>query len=155
MGKLLFRIARLKILGTFVGLVFAYFPFLIPIKKISKNADAVAFFHPAPSYPNHILIIPRKIARTVFHLSADDFIAIVKMAEKIRGSNNTLLINGGIRQDVMQAHFHLFLGNKDFELKREKKNFWEAFDISELKAKEAFSILIRFEEDSSHSVYIV
>ena len=156
MGKLLFYIARLKMLGTFVGLAFAYFPFLIPIKKISQNANAVAFFHPAPSYPNHVLIIPRRVAQTVFNLSVNDFKEVIKMAEKIRGDNDTLLINGGSRQDVMQAHFHLFLGSKNFENKNPPiKNFLESFDISELASKKAFSILIRFKKDGSQSIYFI
>jgi len=155
MGKLLFRIARLKMLGTFVGLAFTYFPFLIPIKKISQNAKAVSFRHPAPSYANHILIIPRKVAQTAFHLSSDDFVEVIKMAEEIRGENNALLINGGSRQDVMQAHFHLFVTDKEFENRKEELNFWEPFDISELKSKEAFSILILFDKNNSHVVYFI
>ena len=114
MGKLLFRIARLKVLGIFVGLAFAYFPFLIPVKKVAQNKKVVAFRHPSPSYPNHILIIPRKIARTMFHLSGEDFSAVIEAATKIRygdTSNFVLMINGGKRQDVMQAHFHLFSEN--------------------------------------------
>jgi len=34
MGVILFRIARLRIMGTLVGLIFTYFPFLIPVRKI-------------------------------------------------------------------------------------------------------------------------
>ena len=155
MGKLLFRIARLKMLGVFVGMAFAYVPFLIPIKKISQNANAVAFFHPAPSYTNHILIIPRKVAQTVFHLSPEEFIAVIKMAKEIRGSNDALLINGGRRQDVMQAHFHLFAASSNFEDRKEEKDFFESFNISKLKSKEAFSILIRFGENGLQTAYFI
>ena len=155
MGRFLFRIARIKVLGAFVGLAFAYFPFLIPVKKISQNDNAVSFLHPAPSYTNHILIIPRKVAQTVFDLSSNDFIAVIKMAEKIRGGNNALLINGGSRQDVMQAHFHLFLEDKNFDSAKEEKGFLESFDLSRLKFKEAFSILIRFEENDLKTAYFM
>ena len=114
MGKLLFRIARLKIMGTFVGFVFAYLPFLVPVRKITQNKYAVAFKHPAASYPDHVLIIPRKIAYTVFSLSHQDFLEVIQVAVKIRHGDNrdfVLVINGGKRQDVMQAHFHLLTDN--------------------------------------------
>ena len=165
MGKILFRIARLKILGTLVGFVIAYFPFLIPIKKIMQNKKAVSFYHPAASYPNHILIIPRKIARNIFSLSEEDFFEIVEMAVKIHKPDNVdcvLLINGGKRQDVMQAHFHLFMGNLVLqkELPREKgkafamsdKLFWGNIVsdlhklINDYGASEiAFSMFVQFE----------
>lgn len=133
MGKIFFRIARLKILGTLVGFVIAYFPFLIPIKKIMKNKKAVSFYHPAASYPNHILLIPRKIARNIFFLSEEDFFEIVEMAVKIHKPDNVdcvLLINGGKRQDVMQAHFHLFTGNLVLQkgLSKEKRKTFSQSD---------------------------
>lgn len=105
MGKVLFRIARIRAIGAFVGLIFAYCPFLVPIKKIMQNAKAVSFPHPSPSYPNHILIIPRRIARDVFCLSPSDFIEVISMAIKIRESNDgdfALIINGGSRQEVIK-----------------------------------------------------
>ena len=114
MGKFLFRISRLKIMGTFVGFILTYFPYVVPVKKIMQNRKAVSFKHPSPTYENHILIIPRKIAHTVFCLSDEDFLAIMEMAIKIHEDSIddfVLLINGGKRQDVMQAHFHLFTGN--------------------------------------------
>ena len=101
-------------MGTLVGFVITYLPFLIPVKKIIQNKKAVSFYHPSASYPNHILIIPRKIVRNIFCLSENDFYEIFEMAIKIRGTDGNdfvLLINGGQRQDVMQAHFHLFTGN--------------------------------------------
>lgn len=113
MKKLIFRVARLKIMGTFVGLAIAYIPALIPVKKVARNQKAFAFYHPVPSYPDHILVVPRKVARTVFSLTADDFLEIVFLAICIREDDDddfTLMINGGQRQDVMQAHFHLFTG---------------------------------------------
>ena len=114
LGRLLFRIARIKVIGTFVGFMFTYCPFMIPIKKIQQNKFAVSMKHPIASYQNHVLIIPRKLARNIFCLSTSDFSEIIKMAKKIRDKDDrdfVLLINGGNRQDVMQAHFHLFTGN--------------------------------------------
>ena len=47
-------------------------------------------------------------------MSGDDFQAVVDMAVNIYAKTDedfVLLINGGNRQDVMQAHFHLFPGD--------------------------------------------
>ena len=140
-GKLLFRIARLKILGVFVGIAFAYFPFLIPVRKIEQNKKVVAFRHPAASYPDHILIIPRKIARTMFHLSGEDFLEAIEMAMRIRGKDNAdfvLVINGGKRQDVMQAHFHLFTGNWVAS-----KGLCTKWDANFLRSKESIGSSLR------------
>ena len=167
MGKFLFRIARLKIMGAFVGFVFAYFPYLVPVKKLMQNEQAVSFRHPSPVYPDHILIIPRKIARTVFCLSAESFLAVIEMAVKIRENDVgdfVVLINGGEKQDVMQAHFHLFTGNlvSDKKLSREtgvkflpsKELFWEQavpnlYEILKQSgvSEESFSMFIQFEKD--------
>lgn len=187
MGKFLFHIARCKIMGSFVGLIFAYFPFLVPVKKIMQNKKAVAFKHPSPAYPNHILIIPRKIARNMFCLSEEDFLGVIEMAVKIRlvfkndDSDSVVLINGGKKQDVMQAHFHLFAGNiaaqKDLSKEigntfissdgsdKTDKIFWEQivsnlhnllkqYNISET----SFSMVIQFEkafDPTAYTVYFV
>ncbi|MCL1858563.1 MAG: HIT domain-containing protein [Oscillospiraceae bacterium] len=175
MGKLLFCIARLKIMGTFIGFVFAYFPFLVPIRKIMQNKKVLSFNHPSACYPNHILIIPRKIARNIFCLSDEDFSAIIEMAVKIRENDDrdfVLLINGGKRQDVMQAHFHLFTDNlasrkelikgtgKTFSVSN--KLFWKQI-ISNLNdllkqngvSETSFSMFVQFEKDIKPSLYFI
>lgn len=150
-------------MGTFTGFVFAYFPFLVPVRKVMQNKRVVSFYHPAPSYTEHILIIPRKIAKTVFSLSADDFLAVIAMATQIRRGKTgdfSLLINGGGRQDVKQTHFHLFTGNTAAEkgLKKEDgmllsndETFWgeTVYNLKNLLSQKNisqnnFSILIQF-----------
>ena len=169
MGKLLFRIARLKIMGTFVGFILTYFPFVVPVKKIIQNKKAVSFKHPSASYPNHILIIPRKIARNIFCLSDDDFLAVIEMAVKIREKDNrdfVLLINGGKRQEIMQAHFHLFTDNLVFRMNLPKetgKPFSQSDKLSNLHeslkqheiSEKSFSMFIQFENGFDPSVYFI
>ena len=165
MGKLLFRIARFKIVGAFVGFAFAHFPFLVPIRKILCSKKAISFAHPVAVYPEHVLIIPRKIARTVFHLSSDDFEAILEMAVKIRYGDNrdfVVMINGGRRQDVMQAHFHLFTENLATE-KGLAKKIDSAFSISDLRSilkqhqvpEESFSLVVQFEKGAEPVMYLM
>lgn len=169
MGKLLFRMARLKILGVLVGFVLAYLPFLVPVKKVMQNKRVMAFKHPAPSYSGHVLIIPRKVAQTVFHLTSDDFAEVMAAAETIRqgGSQDfVLVINGGARQDVMQAHFHLFTGN----LAKQKtlvNNLGAAHRLTDAAfdlrhslrqhkvSESAFTIVIQFESYGAPTVYFM
>jgi len=82
----------------------------LPVKKILITREFAAVRHPVPSYPDHILIVPRKIARNVFCLNGSDIRGAIETAKKIVKNRGRyiLLINGGDRQDVMQAHFHLF-----------------------------------------------
>lgn len=175
MGKLLFRIARLKALGTFVGMVFSYCPFLVPVKKIMQSNKAVSFKHPSASYPNHVLIIPRKIARSIFYLTYEDFLAIIDMAIKIRHDYKgdfALIINGGKRQDVMQTHFHLFTGNIVIQKRLNKEMgktflptdslFWQnvVFSLHDLisqygMTEESFSMLIQFDMNYEPMLYII
>ena len=175
MGKILFRLARLKIMGTFVGFILAYFPFLLPLKKIIQNKKAISFNHPSPVYPNHILIIPRKIARNIFCLSDEDFLAIIEMGVIIREKDDrdfVLLINGGKRQDVMQAHFHLFTGNlvSKNDLPKETGKTFSILDklflnqiVSDLHdllkqngvSEASFSMFIQFENNVEPSVYFI
>jgi len=162
-------------MGTFVGFILAYLPFLVPVEKIIQNKKAVSFKHPSASYTNHVLIIPRKIARNIFCLSDEDFSAIIEMAVKIRENDNrdfVLLINGGDRQEVMQAHFHLFTGNLAYEkaLFREAgiicspsdKLFWEqlVYDLHDLikqngVSETSFSLFIQFENNADPLVYFI
>ena len=140
-----------------------------------QNTKTVSFPHPSASYQDHVLIIPRKVARNVFCLSPDDFIDIINMAAEVRKDDNrdyVLLINGGSRQDVMQAHFHLFTGNFAAHKGCAKENgqafyhpdkdFWIQLTsrlhdlIKECGVSDnAFSIFIQFEKNSLPIVFFV
>lgn len=111
----LFKIARSPIGHFIVGWVFAYASFLLPVKRLYETKTIIAFHHPKPSYqPIHILIIPKKIIRSVNALTAVDgntLIEIVQtanhIAQQINLKHYQLIVNAGAYQDVMQLHFHL------------------------------------------------
>ena len=176
MGKFLFRIAKLEIMGAFVGFALAYCPFLVPVKKIMQNKYAISFMHPSAVYPDHILIIPRRIVQTVFCLSNKDILEIIEMAIKIRQDDNrdcVLMINGGKKQDVMQAHFHLFTGNL-IEIKKLSNKIGSSFLLQDKQnaditigsslhsllrqhniSEESFSLIIQFKKDADLSIYLL
>ena len=174
MKKFLFKLSRRRFMGLPIGFILTYFPFLIPVKKTACNKKVVSFHHPAPAYPNHILLVPRKIVKTIFHLNAEDFFEIVTMAAKIYqdiDTNFTLLINGGERQDVVQAHFHLFtddngskklLNENGIGFLPDDKFFWGqiAGNLHTLLAQNGisencFTMLAQFKKNTKPSLYFI
>ena len=140
-----------------------------------QNKKAISFLHPKPIYQEHVLIIPRKIAKTIFALTSNDFVAVIDMAIKIRDGNRSdysLVINGGDRQDVMQAHFHLFSENLASKKGLHKKQgkafippdepFWKHVSgnirdylLHNGLSEKSFSMLVQFEADAEPMVYFI
>ncbi|MCX4341509.1 MAG: hypothetical protein OSJ72_17975, partial [Lachnospiraceae bacterium] len=58
--KILFRMAKSPFMGSMVGEAFQYCSRLIPVKKIYNGKEVIAFYHPQPSYQNHVIIVPKK-----------------------------------------------------------------------------------------------
>ncbi len=104
------RIARRGWAGALLSFSIRHFYRALPLKRLSEDADVVAFFHPVPSCDPHILIVPKQRARTVFDLSEPGFYAALRMGADIARRYEVplqLRINGGARQEVLQTHFHL------------------------------------------------
>lgn len=88
--------------------------FLIPAERLRETATLLAFHHPQPSYPVHILIVPKKKIDSVGELSAADadftielFQTVHSLAVELNLSGYRLIVNGGAYQDVPHLHFHL------------------------------------------------
>ncbi len=112
--KLMFRVARLKFMGTLLGFSFTYLQGYLPLNKVYLSKSLYCFFHPVPFFEPHVLIIPRKIVRTLFDITNENLFVDVLNAsiiinEKLDKPLNEFVVfaNGGIRQDVMQVHFHM------------------------------------------------
>ncbi len=115
LARTLFDIALSPSMGTVVGWGFEHVSPLLPLERVLLTNKVVAFQHPRPSWSEHILLIPRKQVATVFDLLENkaDLESIYKVAHDVFLSHHfdaekyALLVNGGIRQDVKQVHFHL------------------------------------------------
>ena len=90
--------------------------FAIPVHRLRETDTLLAFEHPKPSYPLHILIVPKKAIASVMQITAADtpFLADVfqtvqsLVAEyQLEARGYRLICNGGENQDVPQLHFHL------------------------------------------------
>lgn len=114
--QLLFRLAKAPWMGRAVGLAFRHCAWAIPVKKVFCSRDILAFEHPRPAYPNHVIISPRKPVQTLLDMAehAGDFIKVWDAVQAIWEQHPAyhdgfmLVANGGKRQEVQQVHFHLF-----------------------------------------------
>jgi len=118
MSHFLMSLARTWIGGLLIHWVIAHFSFAIPGDKLINNDVLLAFHHPTPSYPFHILIVPKSKYRSLTVLPSDDllfekalFEAVNNIVEKFNLSSYRLIVNGGDFQEVDHLHFHLISDN--------------------------------------------
>ena len=99
-----------------MGWIFAHMSFALPVKRLRETDTLLAFHHPSPAYPLHILLVPKKALRGLGDLTAEDagFLAdVVRIVQslvseyKLEQSGYRLIANGGAYQDIPQLHFHL------------------------------------------------
>ncbi len=90
--------------------------FAIPVHRLRETDTLLAFHHPQPSHPVHIVLVPKKALASLAALTpADapfmlDLFASVQSLVTELGLEQTgyrLITNGGPYQSVPQLHFHL------------------------------------------------
>ena len=110
---------RSPLIGRIVVWIFIHMNFMIPVPRLFETDTLLAFDHPAPSYPVHILLVPKRPIASLEALSdADrdllmDLFACVRklVAERqLAERGYRLIANGGAYQEVPQLHFHLISG---------------------------------------------
>jgi diadenosine tetraphosphate (Ap4A) HIT family hydrolase len=116
LGHLAFKIALNPSIGSLVGYGFEYAAPLLPVRKLFLTPKTIVFYHPRPAWKTHYLVIPRKKIKNLFQLTEPSkhvyFRDVLLSASKViwdqlEPTCYALIVNGGIRQDVMQVHFHL------------------------------------------------
>ena len=112
----LFWVARSRVASWFIGWSFAHMSWVIPVKRLHETETLMAFHHPKPSHPIHILIVPKRQRASLMALTdadADfmrDLFATAQILVRqlgLEATNYRLIVNGGAYQDVPQLHFHL------------------------------------------------
>ena len=92
---------------------------IVPVDRLEETELVVAFYPPRPSYPVHVLIVPKRAVRSLTALSPTDMPAVtdaIRVAGRLvqrlglEQQGYRFLINGGAYQDVQQMHFHLISG---------------------------------------------
>lgn len=116
MKRCLFYFARTGLGGWLLHWVFAYCSFLIPGEKLIETDSLVAFHHPQPAYPLHILIVPKARYNSLQDLPSKDhkfelelFQAVNELVDtcNLIPSGYRLIVNGGNSQEDPHLHFHL------------------------------------------------
>jgi histidine triad (HIT) family protein len=92
---------------------------LLPVNKILETDSLLCFYHPQPTYPVHILLVPKKDIRDLSQLDPmkdeflpDLFVTVSKLVDELglEQKGYRLIINGGEYQEFPQLHFHLVSG---------------------------------------------
>ena len=116
MNRFLFSLAKTWVGGVILHWIIAFFSFAIPGEKLIETESLLAFHHPAPSYPLHILILPKAKYRSLMDLPTEDsvfesglFEAVKELVDRfsLDGLGYRLIANGGSYQEVDYLHFHL------------------------------------------------
>lgn len=111
-----FKLARTRLGEFMLGLLFSSFSFAIPLSKLRDTEALIAFFHPQPSYPTHILLVPKRKYRSLIDVSPDDVELMKELLDVVSSlveefdletAGYRLIVNGGETQDVKLLHFHL------------------------------------------------
>ncbi len=120
--KLLFKIAKGPFMGKVVGNAFQHCSWAIPVKKVYNSKEIIAFYHPQPSYENHIIISPKRAVKNLQQMALDSFSNyFVKTWEAAKdicvmrpeyNDSFVIVANGGKRQEVQQVHFHMFTNHE-------------------------------------------
>ena len=118
---LIFRICRAPRMahGAAQGLHFLFtrMSFAIPVHRLRETSTLLAFYHPQPAYPLHILLVPRRAVASLTALDpvrdaaflTDLFAAVQSLVAELHLEQDgyRLIVNGGQFQDFPYLHFHL------------------------------------------------
>jgi len=118
------QVARWRPARPLVAFIFKTMLPFMPFERLVENDHWMAFNHPQPDYPLHILILPRKFLASIEDVSAEDlefhndFYEIVQalIAEfELNCRGYRLITNGGPNQQIPYWHWHLIsdLGGND------------------------------------------
>ncbi len=115
-SRIAFKIARTRFSRFWIGMLFNRFPADLPLKYIRQSEKLVVFYHPAPSYPLHILLVPKKKISGIEAIGAEDNEWLVELYQCVQcivdefnlaERGYRLVVNGGKYQEIPQLHFHL------------------------------------------------
>jgi histidine triad (HIT) family protein len=88
--------------------------FAIPVRRLHETETLMAFYHPKPAYPFHVLLVPKKAILSLQDLDVRDTIFLADLYSTVQNIVHEfqlpayrLIVNGGEYQDFPQLHFHL------------------------------------------------
>ena len=112
----LLALARSRVGRNLVHWAFRYMTVALPIARLRETDTLVAFHHPRPAYPLHILLVPKKPLGSLADLGMEDSAFLADLFQTVRSlvaefdleqRGYRLMVNGGKYQEVAHLHFHL------------------------------------------------
>jgi histidine triad (HIT) family protein len=109
-------LARTRTGGIVIREVIRHMNFAIPLQRLRETETLLAFHHPSPSYPVHILLLPKQAYRSLLELPTGDssfqrdlFDAVQSLVREyhLEQAGYRLIANGGAYQELPILHFHL------------------------------------------------
>lgn len=119
----LLKISQVRFFQPLVKYFFNHMTNLLPVDKIKENEHWIAFYHPDPDYPLHILILPKQRIRSLSDSPVDAhalYSNLFKIVQELilefhlTEHGYRLITNGGANQSVPQWHWHLISECVDF-----------------------------------------
>ena len=119
LSSLLLAAARSPLAGRFLRWWVTHMSFTIPGEHLYETSHLLAFYHPQPSYPFHVLILPKSNLRSLMDLTEENAAFLVDLSAAVQSlvrrfdlesRGYRLIANGGAYQDVDLLHFHLISG---------------------------------------------
>ncbi|MCL4261161.1 MAG: HIT domain-containing protein [Anaerolineales bacterium] len=108
-----------------IGWIFAHMSFAIPVTKLRETETLMAFHHPKPSYPFHVLLVPKRAVKSLMEFDSTDsafltdlYSTVQSLVKEFHLTAYRLIVNGGEHQDFPQLHFHLI--SEDYAIRSTK-----------------------------------
>ena len=101
--------------------MFVHAPRMVPITPLRETRNWLAFCHPAPAYPVHIVILPRKPWKDWLAVTVEDLEVMMEFVTltqsmicdfELTPAGYRLIMNGGPNQTFPHLHFHLVAGDE-------------------------------------------
>ena len=112
--EFLFKIAKGPFMGKIVGSAFQHCSWAIPVKKVYNSKEILAFYHPHPSYENHLIISPKRAVKNLQQMALDSyskyFVMIWETAKDICVTHSeyhdlfVIVADGGKRQEGREEY---------------------------------------------------
>lgn len=96
-----------------IGWIFVHMSFVLPAKRLLEMDTLLAFYHPKPAHPFHVILVPKEDIRSFADLQSDDpflaelVAAVHSLVDEFHLSAYRLIVNGGEYQEFPYLHFHL------------------------------------------------
>jgi len=112
--KLFYRLANTCFGKHLIRFLFSKMTFALPLKRVRETSNLFAFYHPSPSHPFHVIIVPRQPVASLADLEPQNIAFLSELIATVQGLVKEfnlpayrLVVNGGTYQDLPYLHFHL------------------------------------------------